>query len=123
MTDALRAVTKAAVHQARAQEIRKEILTSEKLKRHFEDHPEELEGLRHDDEAVVVRKQAHLKFVPDYLVPGGKEAAKKDLGFIGYKKEGGNRIRKARILAKHKRRGKIGSKPKRDPLKSFRPGK
>jgi len=45
------------------------------------------------------------------------------LGFIGYKKEGGNRIRKARILAKHKRRGKIGSKPKRDPLKSFRPGK
>ena len=70
MTDALRAVTRTAVHQARAQEIRKEILASEKLKRHFEDNPGELEGLRHDEDMRVVRRQAHLKFVPDYLLPG-----------------------------------------------------
>ena len=124
MTDALRAVTKVAVHQARAQEIRKEILASEKLKRHFEDNPVELEGLRHDGDALVVRKQAHLKHVPDYLLPGGGKGPK-DLGFIGYRKEEGNRIRKARLQARNKRKGaKFGkTKPKRDPLKSFRPGK
>jgi len=120
MTDALRAVTRTAVHQARAQEIRKEILTSEKLKRHFEDNPTELDGLRHDEDVHIVRKQAHLKHVPDYLLPGGGKGVK-DLGFIGYRKEGGNRIRKARFQARHKR--KQGGKPKRDPLKSFKPSR
>jgi ATP-dependent RNA helicase DDX56/DBP9 len=123
MTDALRAVTRAAVHQARAQEIRKEILASEKLKRHFEDNPAELDGLRHDEDIHVVRRQAHLKYVPDYLLPGVGSKGAKDLGFIGYRKEGDNRIRKARLQARHKRKGKFAHKPKRDPLKSFRPGK
>ena len=125
MTDALRAVTRVAVHQARAQEIRKEILTSEKLKRHFEDNPTELEGLRHDEDVHVVRRQAHLKFVPDYLLPGGGGKPQKDLGFIGYRKEGENRIRKARLQARQKKKKgvKFGHKTKRDPLKSFKPGK
>jgi ATP-dependent RNA helicase DDX56/DBP9 len=121
MSDALRAVTRVAVHAARAQEIRKEILASEKLKRHFEDNPAELEGLRHDGDAHVVRKQAHLKYVPDYLLPGGGKS--KDLGFIGYRKEGDNRIRKARLQARHKRKVGGSRKPKRDPLKSFKPGR
>ena len=123
MTDALRAVTRTAVHQARAQEIRKEILASEKLKRHFEDNPGELEGLRHDEDMHVVRRQAHLKFVPDYLLPGGGKGTK-DLGFIGYRKEGENRIRKARLQARHKKKAQAGKGfkgKKRDPLKSFRP--
>jgi ATP-dependent RNA helicase DDX56/DBP9 len=123
MTDALRAVTRSAVHQARAQELRREILTSEKLKRHFEDNPGEVEGLRHDEDVRVVRRQGHLKFVPDYLLPGGAKGGKKDLGFIGYRKEGENKIRKARLQAKHKKGGKGFKGKKRDPLKSFRPGK
>jgi len=126
ITDALRAVTSAAIHQARAQELRKEILTSEKLKRHFEDNPGELEALRHDEDIHVVRRQAHLKYVPDYLLPGGGgSGSKKDLGFVGYRKEGGNRIRKARLLAKQRSKagGKGGKPKKRDPLKSFRPRK
>ena len=123
MTDALRAVTRVAVHQARTQEIRKEILASEKLKRHFDDNPAELEGLRHDEDVHVVRRQAHLKYVPDYLLPGGGSKSTKDLGFIGYRKEGDNRIRKARLQARQKRKGKFSHKSKRDPLKSFRPGK
>jgi len=125
MTDALRAVTRTAVHQARAQEIRKEILASEKLKRHFEDNPGELEGLRHDADVHVVRSQAHLKFVPDYLLPGGGKGGK-DLGFIGYRKQGENRIRKARSQARSKKKaqpGKASKGKKRDPLKSFRSGK
>lgn len=121
MSDALRAVTRTAVHQARAQEIRKEILTSEKLKRHFEDNPAELEGLRHDEDIHVVRRQAHLKHVPEYLLPGGVKGVK-DLGFIGYRKDGSNRVRKARLQARQKKRKHQG-KPKRDPLKSFKPGK
>lgn len=120
--DALRAVTRAVVHQARAQEIRREILTSDKLKRHFEDNPVELDGLRHDDDIRAIRRQAHLKHVPDYLLPGDGKVPK-DLGFIGYRKEGGNRIRKARLQARHKRKGHKPGKPKRDPLKSFKPGK
>jgi ATP-dependent RNA helicase DDX56/DBP9 len=125
MSDALRAVTRAAVHQARAQELRKEILASEKLKRHFEDNPAELEGLKHNDEVHAVRRQAHLKHVPDYLLSGGGKGPK-DLGFIGYRKEGENRIRKARLQARQRRKVAAGAKqrkPKRDPLKSFRPGK
>lgn len=120
LNDALRAVTKAAVHQARAQEIRKEILASEKLKRHFEDNPAELEGFRHDEDARIVRRQAHLKHVPDYLLPGGG-GGQKDLGFIGYRKKGENRIRKARLQARYKRKGGKSAKPRRDPLKSFKP--
>jgi ATP-dependent RNA helicase DDX56/DBP9 len=121
MGDALRAVTRVAVHTARAQELRKEILASEKLKRHFEDNPTELEGLRHDEDAHVVRRQAHLKYVPDYLLPGGGKGGK-DLGFIGYRKEGGNRIRKARLQARRKQKPGASRKPKRDPLKSFKSG-
>jgi ATP-dependent RNA helicase DDX56/DBP9 len=125
MTDALRAVTRSAVHQARAQELRKEILTSEKLKRHFEDNPGELDGLRHDEDTHVVRKQAHLKYVPEYLLPGGGQKGRKDLGFVGYRKEEGNRIRKARLQSSRKKKfvGKGARPKKRDPLKSFRPGK
>jgi ATP-dependent RNA helicase DDX56/DBP9 len=115
MTDALRAVTRVAVHTARSQEIRKEILKSEKLKRHFEDNPEQVEQLRHDEDAHVVRRQSHLKHVPEYLIPGGQE--KKELGFIGYRKRSENRIRKARSQNR-KRKPK-----KRDPLKSFKPSK
>jgi ATP-dependent RNA helicase DDX56/DBP9 len=123
MNDALRAVTRAAVHQAQTQELRKEILSSEKLKRHFHDNPTELDGLRHDEDTHVVRRQAHLKYVPDYLLPGGGNGPK-ELGFIGYKKEGDNRIRKARLQARQKRKfgGKM-QKKRRDPLKSFKPGK
>jgi len=126
MTDALRAVTRSAIHQARAQELRMEILTSEKLKRHFEDNPGELEGLRHDEDTHIVRRQAHLKHVPDYLLPGGGgSGSKKDFRFIGYRKEEGNRRRKARLQAKQRSKagGKGGKPKKRDPLKSFRPGK
>jgi ATP-dependent RNA helicase DDX56/DBP9 len=120
VTDALRAVTRTAVHQARAQEIRKEMLTSEKLKKHFEDNPAEFEALRHDGDIHVVRKQAHLKHVPEYLLKERSNLSK-DLGYIGYRKESENRIRKARLQARHKRRGK--SKPMKDSLKSFKPGK
>ncbi|KAI9887148.1 MAG: ATP-dependent DNA/RNA helicase [Watsoniomyces obsoletus] len=70
MEDALRAVTGLAVREARAREIRQELLKSEKLKRHFEENPSDLHHLRHDTESRSARIQSHLKHIPDYLLPG-----------------------------------------------------
>ncbi|OJD14606.1 ATP-dependent RNA helicase DBP9 [Emergomyces pasteurianus Ep9510] len=125
MSDALRAVTRVAVQEARAREIRQELVKSEKLKRHFEENPEELRQLRHDGELRAARVQAHLKHVPDYLMPtkgkGGFSSGSGDAGFVGFKKTHENRIRKARERNRGRARpGKSGRGGKRvDPLKSF----
>ncbi|KAK7203208.1 P-loop containing nucleoside triphosphate hydrolase protein [Myxozyma melibiosi] len=114
--DAFRAVTKTAIREARMKELKQEILASEKLKKAFQENPEELEQLRHDRELHAVRVQSHLKHVPDYLLPeAGRKSLVKDLGFVSMRKGSENRIRKARAL--HRAR----AKPKRvDPLKSFK---
>ncbi|GIJ89048.1 ATP-dependent DNA/RNA helicase [Aspergillus pseudoviridinutans] len=126
MTDALRAVTRLAIQEARAREIRQELVKSEKLKRHFEENPEELKQLRHDGELRAARIQPHLKHIPDYLMPtkGRKGISSEDVGYVGFRKSGDNRIRKAR--EKNRGKGK-GRKPsgvrKVDPLKTFNRGR
>ena len=67
--DALRAVTRHAVKEARLTEIKRELLHSKKLQAHFESNPDDLEMLRHDRPMAVMRKQAHLANVPNYLKP------------------------------------------------------
>lgn len=120
MTDALRAVTRLSVQEARTKEIKQELLKSEKLKRHFEDNPEELRHLRHDDEIRAVRVQPHLKHVPEYLMPAkGKNALTgEDVGFVGFTKTRENRIRKAR--EKNRGKGRRGGGKRADPLKTFK---
>ncbi|EEP81482.1 ATP-dependent helicase [Uncinocarpus reesii 1704] len=127
MTDALRAVTRVAVQEARAKEIKQELLKSEKLKRHFEENPEELRQLRHDGELRPARVQAHLKHVPEYLMPAKGKAGltSGDVGFVGLKKTNENRIRKARDRNRMrgkggKRGGRGGGGRKVDPLKTFK---
>ena len=107
MNDALRAVTRVAIREARTRELRQELLKSEKLKRHFEENPEDLKFLRHDGELRVVRLQPHLRHVPEYLLPsqGATGMVKGDIGFVGLKKEEGNRIRKARMMKRAKGKG------------------
>ena len=124
MSDALRAVTGIAVREARTRELRTEILKSEKLKRYFEENPEEKRLLRHDGEVRTARIQPHLKHVPDYLMPkAGKEALVEksgEGGFVGLGKTSENKVRKAR-LAKRGVSGKRGWGGKKgDPLKTFR---
>lgn len=121
MSDALRAVTRTAVREARTREIRQELLKSEKLKRHFEENPDDLRHLRHDVELRVARVQPHLKHVPEYLLPanGRKGITNGDPGFVGLRKVGENRIRKARMHKKMKDRGKLAGVRKQDPLKTF----
>ncbi|KAM5381743.1 hypothetical protein ACJZ2D_002963 [Fusarium nematophilum] len=113
MNDALRAVTKVAIREARTRELRQELLKSEKLKRYFEENPTELSHLRHDGELRTARQQAHLKHIPEYLLPAdGKQALTRDVGFVA--------LRKDRKVKGRKGRGfKVGSR-KRDPLKTFK---
>ncbi|KAK6543887.1 ATP-dependent DNA/RNA helicase [Orbilia ellipsospora] len=117
MDDALRAVTKVAVQNARMKELKQELLASEKLKRHFEENPEDLKHLRHDREIKVVRVQAHMKRVPEYLLGKGQAAnmvqgSGKAVPF----KVGGRRVNRGKTKGKGKGRT-VGKK--KDPLKSF----
>lgn len=119
MNDALRAVTKVAVREARTRELRNELLASEKLKRHFEENPNEMSHLRHDGELRTARQQAHLKHIPDYLLPKeGKKALAAKIGFVPMRKKDGKDRRGKRGV--HKRGGgRVGSR-KGDPLKTFK---
>ena len=121
--DALRAVTRIAIRTARTKELRQELLKSEKLKRYFEENPDDLHHLRHDGELRAVRLQTHLKHVPDYLMPsnGAKGIADggAEVGFVPMRKASDNRIRKARM--QNRSRGKGARLPVRklDPLRTF----
>lgn len=121
MNDALRAVTRVAIREARTRELRQELLKSEKLKRHFEENPDDLHHLRHDGELRAARIQPHLKHVPEYLMPsnGKNGIAGRDIGFVGLRKTTDNRIRKARIKNGMKGNGRKPAGRKSDPLKSF----
>lgn len=119
MDDALRAVTKVAVLNARMKELKQELLTSEKLKRHFEENPEDAKHLRHDREIKVVKVQSHLKRVPEYLVGKGQASGLVQPGTVPFKVQ-------TRRMHRAKQRGKgkaTGGPRKRDPLKSFGVGK
>ncbi|KAK3381415.1 P-loop containing nucleoside triphosphate hydrolase protein [Podospora didyma] len=122
MNDALRAVTRVAIREARTKELRQELLRSETLKRYFEENPAELAHLRHDGElSRKARQQPHLKHVPDYLLPGGQKAlTANQIGFVPFKKVDGKERHK-----KGKPKGRSfkvagGAGRKRDPLKTFK---
>jgi ATP-dependent RNA helicase DDX56/DBP9 len=68
--DVYRSVTRVAVKELRASELRRELLHSDKLQTYFHENPDDLKILRHD-KAILhpIRHQDHLKFVPDYLIP------------------------------------------------------
>jgi len=104
--DVSRAVTRTAVRETRAAELRAEILNSERLQGHFDQNPSDLQLLRHDRVATHLSKvQDHLKHVPKYMLPRGMQVA--DI----------NRKRKRRRV-----RGKGNNGQRRtdnDPLQSF----
>ncbi|KAI1758993.1 DEAD-domain-containing protein [Hypoxylon sp. FL1150] len=119
MNDALRAVTKVAVREARLRELKQELLKSESLKRHFEENPLEVRHLRHDAELRTTRSQPHLKHVPDYLLPkeGKNGITPKEVGFVPFKKVLDGKGRRSKISKSKGRR--IGGR-KSDPLRSFK---
>ena len=65
-------MTRSAVREARAAEVKAEILNSERLQSHFEQNPQDLQLLQHDRRATHISKvQDHLKHVPKYMLPRG----------------------------------------------------
>ncbi|KAG0290869.1 ATP-dependent DNA/RNA helicase [Linnemannia gamsii] len=125
MDDAMRAVTRMSIREARLKELKAEMLNSEKLRAHFEDKPKDLEYLRHDKTLHPTRVQAHMKHVPDYMMPkvqavsSEKIGDAEGLGQINYKKKTQNSVRKAHQNKRHGGgRGGSGGK-KNDPLKKF----
>ncbi|KAI2626461.1 DEAD-domain-containing protein [Hypoxylon sp. NC1633] len=119
MNDALRAVTKVAVREARLRELKQELLKSESLKRHFEENPLEVRHLRHDVELRTARSQPHLKHVPDYLLPkdGKKAITPSEVGFVPLKKVLDGKGRRSKVF---KGKGRRISSRRNDPLKSFK---
>lgn len=139
MEDALRAVTRSAIKEARIKDLKAEILNSDKLKVHFEDNPLDLEYLRHDKPLHPTRVQSHMKHIPKYLLPriapvpgsvgaegaaegGGIPSSDGDVGFVSFNKHG------ARGRGRGRGRGKgrggrggggRGGRKKSDPLKNF----
>ena len=78
VSDVSRGVTQAAVREARAAELRREMLNSEALKDHFEANPGDLAVLTHDRAELHVRRDlvaAQVRHVPSYLVPPSLAAA------------------------------------------------
>ena len=125
--DALRNVTRIAIREARTRELKRELINSAKLQRHFEENPEELRHLRHDGEGAggrTVRTMPHLKHVPDYLLPsGGKRAVQGEVGFVSLRGDKERREKRRGSFGRDKMRGRMQSKRWKgkgvDPLKSL----
>lgn len=108
--DAFRAVTQTAIREARVKELKNELINSEKLKRFFQENPQNLASLRHDKELHPARVQAHLKNLPEYLLPESARSDVKNIGFVPFHNK--NKVNKYRKKGKSKR--------KQDPLKTFK---
>lgn len=109
--DVARSVTRVAVRESRAQDLRNEILNSEKLKSHFEVNPRDLDLLKHDKVLSKEPPAPHLRDVPDYLLDQKTRDASKMV-----------KLTRA-AMGDNKSSGRQGAKKRfrksRDPLKSF----
>lgn len=106
-------MTSRDIEEARRQDIKNEILNSEKLKAHFEENPTDLDLLKHDKLLTNKSIPAHLRGVPEYLIdPTTKEAS--------------NAVKLSRDamgLDNHRRKKRMGfrsgSGKSSDPLRTF----
>ncbi|KAJ9170527.1 hypothetical protein P3X46_018628 [Hevea brasiliensis] len=109
--DTAKSVTKVAVREARAQDLRNEILNSEKLKAHFKANPRDLDLLKHDKVLSKKPPAPHLRDVPDYLLDPTTKEASKMVKLARAAMGNNNSARRQGSRSKFKR--------SRDPLKSF----
>ncbi|KAI9199344.1 P-loop containing nucleoside triphosphate hydrolase protein [Polychytrium aggregatum] len=127
--DGLRMVTRVAIKEARTKELKQEILNSEKLKAHFEDNPKDLQALRHDQLLHPTKVQAHMKHIPDYLMPkkvvGVSAGRRKEVGSVPFNMP--NRRKRGEPYRGGRGKKPVGSRSghgvsgkKKDPLKTFK---
>ncbi|GJX84173.1 DEAD-box ATP-dependent RNA helicase 16 [Tanacetum coccineum] len=109
--DVARSVTKIAVKEARAQDLRNEILNSEKLKAHFQENPRDLDLLKHDKLLSKKAPATHLREVPEYLLDPMTQQASKFVKLT--------RAAMGRTNNNNNRGSRGRSKKAGDPLKTF----
>ena len=80
--DAIRAVTKDVIRTARFKEIQAEMRNSERLRSFLKSNPNDVQLLRHDRSIKRIGVQAHLKDVPDYIVPPTLKTRQKQMSVI-----------------------------------------
>jgi ATP-dependent RNA helicase DDX56/DBP9 len=80
--DAIRAVTKDVIRSVRIKEIEHELKNSERLKSFLKSNPNDVQLLRHDRSSKRMSTQAHLKDVPDYIVPPTLKARQKQISVM-----------------------------------------
>lgn len=110
--DAMRAVTKVAIRDARMKELKQEIMNSNKLKTYFEDNPRDLQLLRHDKILHPAKVHSQLKNVPEYLVP-------KVLKDVKPRKSKSKQKKRSTIRGTQSKTIQRKMKKKADPLNSF----
>ncbi|KAL8217849.1 hypothetical protein R6Q57_021222 [Mikania cordata] len=110
--DVARSVTKIVVKEARAQDLRNEILNSDKLKAHFQENPRDLDLLKHDKLLSKKTPAPHLRNVPEYLLDPTTQQASK---FVKLTRAALGRNNNNKINRGHKARFKKAG----DPLKTF----
>ncbi|PPD86033.1 hypothetical protein GOBAR_DD17034 [Gossypium barbadense] len=111
LQDVARSVTRVAVRESRAKDLRNEILNSEKLKSHFEVNPRDLDLLKHDKVLSKEPPAPHLRDVPDYLLDQKTRDASKMVK-LTRAAMGDNKSSRRQGAKKRFRKS-------RDPLKSF----
>ncbi|CAN6562800.1 unnamed protein product [Malus baccata var. baccata] len=109
--DVAKSVTKIAVRESRAQDLRNEILNSEKLKSHFEVNPRDLALLKHDKVLSKKPPAPHLRDVPDYLLDATTKEASKTVKLARAAMGNPNPARRNGYKKK--------TKKNKDPLKTF----
>ncbi|CDP02636.1 unnamed protein product [Coffea canephora] len=109
--DVARSVTKVAVRESRAQDLRNEILNSEKLKAHFQDNPRDLDLLKHDKVLSKKDPAPHLRDVPEYLLDPTTQEARKIVKLVRAAMGNNNTARRKGFKGKFRK--------SRDPLKTF----
>lgn len=120
VSDVKRGVTRAAVREARAAELKREILNSKQLEAYFDAHPNDLSVLKQERIELHVHRDLvanNLKHVPSYLVPHALRA-------VGAQpRESFKRKRNPKHRAGAKRKRGDGADPSRrkdnDPLQTF----
>ncbi|GAX72585.1 hypothetical protein CEUSTIGMA_g41.t1 [Chlamydomonas eustigma] len=120
--DIARSITRKAIKEARAKELKMELLNSEKLKEYFEEHAAEKTLLRHDKPLHKTVQAAHLKHVPAYLKDPSVITERSWVGAGGVqsvadraRRPGGKNNRERRKGGNLKESGMLGSS--KDPLK------
>jgi ATP-dependent RNA helicase DDX56/DBP9 len=63
----LEGITRKQIKECRKEDIKREILNSEKLKAHFDENPADLRVLKHDAYLFPTKVDRTLKVLPDYL--------------------------------------------------------